>query len=62
MVAYLMPIFGIILGAAVADEAVTPRLLAGTVLVVGGIALVNASRAALPFRRKTLVIGPGRAA
>ena len=62
MVAYLMPIFGIVLGAAVADEAVTPRLLAGTVLVVGGIALVNASRAALPFRRKTLVVGHGRAA
>jgi len=42
LVAYLMPVFGIALGAAVLSERVDASLLAGAGLVIGGIALVNA--------------------
>jgi drug/metabolite transporter (DMT)-like permease len=42
LVAYLMPVFGIALGAAVLSEPVDASLLAGAALVIGGIALVNA--------------------
>ncbi len=42
MVAYLLPVVGILLGALVLNEAVTVSTLIGTVLVIGGIALVNA--------------------
>ena len=41
LVAYLLPVFGIDLGAAVLSEPVDARLLIGTALVIGGIALVN---------------------
>jgi drug/metabolite transporter (DMT)-like permease len=41
-VAYLIPVFGIALGAAVLAEPIDARLLLGTALVIGGIALVNA--------------------
>jgi drug/metabolite transporter (DMT)-like permease len=42
MVAYLLPVWGIILGAAVLGEVIDLRLIGGTALVIGGIALVNA--------------------
>lgn len=41
LVAYLLPIWGIVLGAIVLQEAIDARLLIGTGLVIGGIALVN---------------------
>jgi drug/metabolite transporter (DMT)-like permease len=41
-VAYLIPVFGIALGALVLSEPIDARLLVGTALVIGGIALVNA--------------------
>jgi len=41
MVAYMIPVVGIVLGVLVLNEPVDPRLLAGTALVVGGVALVN---------------------
>ena len=41
MVAYLLPIVGITLGVVVLGEAVDIRVLAGTALVIGGVALVN---------------------
>ena len=41
LVAYLMPVWGIVLGAAVLSEPVTAERIAGTGLVVGGIAMVN---------------------
>jgi len=41
LVAYLLPIFGIVLGALVLGEAVGLRLVIGTALVIGGIAIVN---------------------
>ncbi len=44
LVAYLIPVFGLVLGAAVLGERVDAGLLAGTALIVGGIALVNLRR------------------
>ena len=41
LVAYLLPIVGIVLGFLVLDETVDGRVLAGTALVVGGVALAN---------------------
>jgi len=41
LVAYLLPVVGIILGVAVLNEPVDARLLIGTALVIGGVALVN---------------------
>lgn len=41
LVAYLLPIWGIVLGALVLQEAIDARLIAGTALVIAGIALVN---------------------
>jgi drug/metabolite transporter (DMT)-like permease len=55
LVAYLLPVFGIILGAAVLHEVVEWRTIAGTALVIGGIALVNARE--LPWRRNAAAAG-----
>jgi drug/metabolite transporter (DMT)-like permease len=41
LVAYLLPVWGIILGAVVLSEEIPPALVAGTALIIGGIALVN---------------------
>jgi drug/metabolite transporter (DMT)-like permease len=41
MVAYLLPVVGIVLGVLVLAEPVDGRLLVGTALVIGGVALVN---------------------
>ena len=41
LVAYLLPIYGVALGAAVLREPVDARLLLGTALIIGGIACVN---------------------
>jgi drug/metabolite transporter (DMT)-like permease len=42
LVAYLLPVWGIVLGVAVLQERVDARVLLGTALIVGGVALVNA--------------------
>ena len=44
LVAYLLPIWGIVLGAMVLSEPIDTRLILGTALVIGGIALVNLRR------------------
>jgi drug/metabolite transporter (DMT)-like permease len=41
MVAYLLPVVGIVLGFLVLSEPIDGRLLVGTALVIGGVALVN---------------------
>ena len=41
MVAYLLPVFGLLLGAVVLEEPVDLRLISGTALVIAGIGLVN---------------------
>jgi drug/metabolite transporter (DMT)-like permease len=43
-VAYLLPVVGIALGVVVAGESVDVPMLAGTALIIGGVALVNARR------------------
>jgi drug/metabolite transporter (DMT)-like permease len=41
LVAYLLPVFGIILGFLVLQEPIDATLIAGTALIIGGVALVN---------------------
>ncbi len=53
LVAYLLPIWGIVLGAIVLQEPIDPRLIIGTALVISGIALVNQRRSLRTvFRRE----------
>jgi drug/metabolite transporter (DMT)-like permease len=52
MVAYLLPVFGIVLGAVVLSEEIHAGLLVGTALVIGGIALVNARWGSRPLFRQ----------
>jgi drug/metabolite transporter (DMT)-like permease len=49
MVAYLLPVYGIALGALVLNEPIDIRLLIGTALVIGGVALVNSRFGARPL-------------
>ena len=60
LVAYLLPIWGILLGAIVLAEPVDVRLILGTALVIGGIALVNWRRGLRPSfgRRQAAAAGP----
>jgi drug/metabolite transporter (DMT)-like permease len=51
LVAYVMPAVGIALGVLVAGEPIDLRIVAGTLLVIGGIALVNAR-----FGRRQLLL------
>jgi drug/metabolite transporter (DMT)-like permease len=44
LVAYLLPVVGIVSGAIVFNESVDIRLIGGTVLVLAGVALVNSHR------------------
>lgn len=49
MVAYLLPVVGIVAGFLVLGETIDGRVLAGTALIVGGVALVNS-----PFGQRRL--------
>jgi drug/metabolite transporter (DMT)-like permease len=49
MVAYLLPVYGITLGALVLNEPVDARLLVGTALIFTGVALVNSKYGARPL-------------
>jgi drug/metabolite transporter (DMT)-like permease len=61
MVAYLLPVFGIALGALVLHENVDGRLLIGTALVIGGVALVNSRYGARPlFQRSSANVEPAK--
>ncbi len=44
LVAYILPVFGLVLGAVVLHEQVDARMIVGTALIIGGIALVNLRR------------------
>jgi drug/metabolite transporter (DMT)-like permease len=63
MVAYLLPVFGIILGMAVLAEPIEAGIVIGAALVIGGIALVNRPEGSrLPIRRRrtaTTGVPPG---
>ena len=52
LVAYLLPVFGIILGFLVRAEAIDATLILGTALVIAGVALVNS-----PWGRRRLFAG-----
>ena len=41
MVAYLLPVVGIVLGAAVLNDPITANRIGGTALIIAGIGLVN---------------------
>ena len=59
LVAYLLPIWGIVLGALFLQEPIDPRLLLGTALIIGGIALVNMRRGSRPlFGRRATPVAP----
>ena len=59
LVAYLLPIWGILLGAIVLSEPIDARLILGTALVIGGIGLVNMRYGLhLPTRRQASSITP----
>ena len=60
MVAYLLPVVGIGLGALVLNEVVSINTLIGTILVIGGIALVNSRFGTRPLfmRNSHAVAGP----
>jgi drug/metabolite transporter (DMT)-like permease len=49
MVAYLLPVVGIVLGFVVLNETIDGRVLLGTALIVGGVGLVNS-----PFGQRRL--------
>ena len=51
LVAYLMPVVGLLLGAIVLHETVDARLLVGTALVIAGIAIVNLRFGSIRARR-----------
>jgi drug/metabolite transporter (DMT)-like permease len=48
LVAYLIPVYGLVLGAVVLREQVDVRLIIGTALVIAGIGLVNLRRRSRP--------------
>ncbi len=52
MVAYLLPVFGLLLGALVLDEPVDLRLITGTALVIAGVAMVNVRMRRWPLRQQ----------
>ncbi len=60
LVAYLLPIWGIVLGAIVLSEPIGPQLLLGTALVIGGIGLVNARRNLRPRLRRGEAVAPAK--
>lgn len=62
MVAYLLPVVGIVLGALVLREALTLSTVLGTILVIGGIALVNSRFGARPLFRQAPAAGRDRIA
>jgi drug/metabolite transporter (DMT)-like permease len=62
MVAYLLPVVGIALGALVLGDPITLNRIGGTALVIGGIAIVNSGTALRRYRgRKSAVLEPAEA-
>ena len=61
LVAYLLPVVGIVLGFIVLNETIDGRVLIGTVLIVGGVALVNSrfGQRRLFGRRAPVVVADG---
>jgi drug/metabolite transporter (DMT)-like permease len=54
MVAYLLPLYGIVLGAIVLNEPIDASMILGTALIIGGVALVNSNLGSRPsFLKRT---------
>ena len=51
LVAYVLPVVGIVLGVLVLNEQVDARILLGTILIIGGVALVNSRYGQRPLFR-----------
>jgi drug/metabolite transporter (DMT)-like permease len=61
MVAYLLPVYGIAPGRLVLNEPIDIRLLIGTALIIGGVALVNSKYGARPlFQRGSASMEPAK--
>jgi drug/metabolite transporter (DMT)-like permease len=62
MVAYLLPVVGIVLGAVVMQDPITANRIAGTTLIIAGIALVNSGPTVKRFvdRRADTAAAAGR--
>jgi len=60
LVAYVLPIWGLVLGALVLDETIDARLVIGTVLVISGIALVNQRRSLRTIFARDRTVRPPR--
>lgn len=58
LVAYMLPVWGIALGAVVLGETITPQVLGGFVLIITGIALVNFRKGGLTALVSSLRRGP----
>ena len=61
MVAYLLPVVGIALGALVLQEQMTASTVIGTILVIGGIALVNSRFGTRPLFSRGATAAPAPA-
>ena len=53
MVAYVMPVVGIVLGVVFAAESIDARIILGALLILGGIGLANARVGNRPLVRRT---------
>ena len=58
LVAYLLPVYGIALGALILSEPISLNTLAGTALIIAGIALVNAKVGRRPLFERRPVEAP----
>lgn len=59
LVAYVIPIWGIVLGVLVLHESIDGRVLAGTALVIGGVALVSARFGSRRLFGRSAPVEPG---
>ena len=57
LVTYLMPGFALVYGSLILDEAITASMLAGLVLILGGVALASGA-VRLPWRREAATVRP----
>ena len=56
-VAYILPVVGIVLGVLFANETVDLRVIGGTALIIGGVALVNARSRRLSLAKAATKVG-----